>query len=629
MLILAIEAAQLWKSGIKSYHALLRSKRQLFWRDKVASEHGSPRSLWKSVKSLMGRGRDPSVSSTLSAQKLHDYLDSKVADVRHATDDSATPSFLIGSRSCAMNAFTTITPSSVFKAIMQLPNKFSASDPLPIKLFKICSDLLSPFVAFVFNLSLSTGVFPHLWKLTTITPIVKTGKTDLSSPASFRPIAKLHFLSKLLERFVSLQLRSYLDTHHLLPSQQSAYRHFHSTETAVLKVTSDIFQFLDNGNICLLSFLDFSAAFDSVDLSILSTRLSVSFGINGTALDWILSFVRNRPQSVSFGHANSILSMSTCGIPQGSVLGPLLFILYVSDIPSIVQRHNFKVHMYADDVLIYGACHSSSASSLSSRISLCLDDVILWCSSNRLLLNANKSQFLWCSSRPRLKSIPSFPIRIGQTLVSPVSYAKFLGVYLDSSLTFNTHTSKCVAACFSMLRQIRSIRHSVTHSLLLTLVSSLIIPRLDYCLSAFSGVSSSQICRLQSILNASARLLFKASRFTSITPLLLNLHWLPVKHRVHFRLATLVFLCRQRRAPQYLSSEFSDPAARARRPNLRSSNSGRVVQPRTHHPTLGGRSFPAAASRVWNSLPASMRLTDNVRDFKRQLKAHLLDTCFT
>jgi hypothetical protein len=457
---------------------------------------------------------------------------------------------------------------------------------------------------------------------------LKKGMTDSSTPASFRPIAKLPLLSKLIERIVSSQVRSYLNSHDLLPQEQSAYRPFHSTESAVLKVTSDILQFLDKGNLCLLTFLDFTAAFDTIDFSILCSRLAASFGIRGLVADWIRSFVCNRPHQVRLGSSTSSPSVSACGIPQGSVLGPLLFLLYASDIPAIIHSHKLRIHMYADDVVIYGSCSPSSAASLSSRISLCLDDVLRWCNSNRLLLNANKSQFLWCSSRPRVNSLSTSPIRIGSTSLTPATQVRFLGVYLDSTLSFHKHISNCVSTCFAILRLIRSIRSSVSFPVLRTLVSSLIIPRIDYCISCLSGVPSSQLSRLQSILNASARVLFGVSKFSSITPLLQDLEWLPIKYRIQYRLAILVFSCRSSNAPQYLSSEVNDLSARPCCPNLRSSNKGGVVQPRTCRPTLGGRSFPAASSKVWNSLPRALWQLDNVHTFKRQLKAHFLNVCF-
>lgn len=157
---------------------------------------------------------------------------------------------------------------------------------------KSCADLLSPFIAHLFNRSLSTGVFPMRWKNALVTPILKKGKSDLYSPASYRPISKLPLLSKVLERIVSSQLHKYLRSNNLLSVHQSANKPHHSTETSVLKICNDIFRSLDKGNLCLLALLDLSAAFDSVDHSTLFQRLNTSFGICWSVLGWIRSFRR-------------------------------------------------------------------------------------------------------------------------------------------------------------------------------------------------------------------------------------------------------------------------------------------------------------------------------------------------
>jgi len=167
-------------------------------------------------------------------------------------------------------------------------------------------------------------------------------------------------------------------------------------------------------------------------------------------------------------------------------------------------------------------------------------------------------------------------------------------------------------------------KHSIPSSYLITLVSSLVISRLDYCISALSGAPYSRLCRLQSILNASARLIFRASRYSSVTPLLRTLEWLPVKRRIDYRLAILAFSCHHRRAPSYLISDLSTRASQGCR-QLRSSQSRSVASVFTRHPTLGGRSFAASAARVWNSLPPILRLTDNPHAFKRELKSLFID----
>ena len=211
--------------------------------------------------------------------------------------------------------------------------------------------------------------------------------------------------------------------------------------------------------------------------------------------------------------------------------------------------HDLKLHIFADDVQIYASCAPADSSALSLRMSLCLDDLLDWCSSHRLALNPEKSQFLWCSSRQRRASIPSHPVRVGHVFVSPSACVRVLGVHMDSHLSFEVHVSRCLSSCFSMLRQIRSIKRSLTRPILVMVVTSLVLSRLDYCISVLGGISKLQIKRLQSILNASARLIFSSSRFSSVSPYLDSLNFLSVSSRIDFRLAILVHNCLQNKAP--------------------------------------------------------------------------------
>jgi len=160
-------------------------------------------------------------------------------------------------------------------------------------------------------------------------------------------------MSKIVEQLVCRRLVAYLNKHNFFPTLQSAYRKFHSTETSVLKVVCDALLAADRGEVTLLGFLDLSAAFDTVDHKILVDRRHVTYGLRGQALDWIHSFVSNRMQSVSFAGTQSIWSTILCGVPQGSVLGLLLFNLYAADVIAIAQRHGFQVHSYADNTQLY------------------------------------------------------------------------------------------------------------------------------------------------------------------------------------------------------------------------------------------------------------------------------------
>jgi hypothetical protein len=232
---------------------------------------------------------------------------------------------------------------------------------------------------------------------------------DVTDVKSYRPISNLTVLSKLLERLLSQQLATYLKDNRLLPDLQSAYRAHHSMETAVLKVLSDILLALDSGDLAVLTLLDLSAAFDSVDHETLLGRLQQSYGLEGTVFDWFRSYLSGRTQCVHSLSTKSAPSAVLHGVPQGSVLGPILFTLYVADMLQLVKLHQLHPHAYADDTQIYGFCRPSDTSALQQRVSECVDDVAAWMKANRLQLNHSKTEILWCSSQRRQYQIPNEP----------------------------------------------------------------------------------------------------------------------------------------------------------------------------------------------------------------------------
>jgi hypothetical protein len=199
------------------------------------------------------------------------------------------------------------------------------------------------------------------------------------------------------------------------------------------------------------------------------------------------------------------------GVPQDSVLGPILFLLYVADLPLLIRRHQLLPHFYADDTHIYGFCPPKP-------------EEISWMKCNRLQLNTSKTEVLWCSSNRRQHEIPTNDVRIADAYIHPVSSVRNLGVQFDSALSMSHHVSKTVCTCFAALRWIRSVRGSLSRKSL----PGLVIGRVDYCNSALSGVSDHLLNRLQSVLNAAARLVCSKRRHEHITPGLRELHWLRV-----------------------------------------------------------------------------------------------------
>ena len=244
--------------------------------------------------------------------------------------------------------------------------------------------------------SKSSGFVLSTLKEACITPIIKKPQLERTDIHNYRPISNISVISKLLERAVSSQLPEYLDDNNLMPPNQSAYRRSHSTETVLTAVFSDIISELDRGNLVLLSMLDLSAAFDCVDHDILLNRRNTSYGIRSISHQWLTSYLSSRTQSVRYNSSASPAEITHFGMPQGSVLVPLLIFLYTADLHLTATRHGFRSHYYADDSQLHISCSPDEALQCRTRERTikCIADINAFMRSNRLRLNPTKTDLL-------------------------------------------------------------------------------------------------------------------------------------------------------------------------------------------------------------------------------------------
>ena len=344
-------------------------------------------------------------------------------------------------------------------------------------------------------------------------------------------------------------------------------------------------------------------------------------GLSGTALQWFTSYLSNRRFCVSVNNYESSYSCVKYGVPQGSVLGPILFSLYMLPLGQIFLKHGVSFHFYADDTQIYLPLRPSDPSRLSS-LNDCLSDVKNWMSNNFLQLNSNKTEILVIGSQHMANQILPFlgPL---QDRVKPV--AKNLGIWFDGNLNFEHHVRKLVQSCFYQLRNISKIRHILSFRDAETIIHAFISSRLDYCNSLFTCLTQKSLHRLQIVQNSAARLLNKTSRYEHITPVLASLHWLPICWRIDFKLLLVTFKALHGLSPGYIF-DMLVPYSPTRA--LRSAGKGLLTIPESRLATKGDRSFSVLAPKLWNALPEQIRLADTVPSCKSLLKTHLYRKAF-
>ena len=399
----------------------------------------------------------------------------------------------------------------------------------------------------------------------------------------------------------------------------------HSTETALLSVIDELLSNNDKRLVSLVALLDLSAAFDTIDHNILLLRLQHTFGFNGTVLDWFSSYLTCPIQTVCIDNVMSKPSPLSFGVPQGSVLGPVLFSLYTQPLSDVIETHNCSFHKFADDTKI--SQHGSPESFMSTQetVQSCICDVLSWMNSNKLKLNPEKTEAMISGSKHRLRQIPSSSMSVNGSSIPYLSSVKYLGVTLDSTLTMERHVSSVCRSTFLALRRISSIRSFLSVKSTATLVHASITSRLDYCNSSLSGIPSEQLSRLQRVQNSAARLIMKKRKRDHVTPLLKQLHWLPISFRIQFKLAVLAFRFFDNSLPVYLSRSLSlyQPSR-----TLRSSSERFLIVPSTSLKSTDSRSFSSSVPKVWNSLPAHLRNLTSLSLFKSRLKTYLFKLAF-
>uniref|UniRef100_A0A8C2FL91 Reverse transcriptase domain-containing protein n=1 Tax=Cyprinus carpio TaxID=7962 RepID=A0A8C2FL91_CYPCA len=351
-------------------------------------------------------------------------------------------------------SFKLVTLHDVTTLLDKLKPAYGHSDVLLPSLFKQVFDSIGPCVVEMINTSLLTGVVPDFFKHAIVEPVLKKPSLDPLKPINYRPISKLPFMAKILEKVVAEQLNTFLEINDIFDKYQSGFRKKHSTETALVKVSSDILMSADSGKHTVLVLLDLTSAFDTIDHNIMLDKLQDLLGISGSVLKWFSSYLTGRSFSVFINQIMSDTVGLSSGVPQGSVLGPILFLLYILPLGQIIsQFQDVSYHLYADDIQLYCSFKPTELYKLSSLIN-CLSKIKKWLNDNFLILNSAKTETLIIAPE---QSIPQIKQHIGALGSSVQPSLRSLGVVFDAAMSLEKHSKQLIKNCFFQLRNISKI----------------------------------------------------------------------------------------------------------------------------------------------------------------------------
>lgn len=502
--------------------------------------------------------------------------------------------------------FSRVSPEDVVESFLSIKSKAVGLDDLHPTFLNAILPVILPFVTHLINTILTKSLFPSQWKVSKVIPIPKNND-------EFRPISILPFISKVAERLMHRQITTYLRNSDFLSPKQYGFRANHSSTSAIIDVVEQTRKALDENKVTFLVLLDYSKAFDTIDHSIMCSKLLRRFNFGTEAVQLLYSYLTGRRQAVAAGGCVSELLSLERGVPQGSILGPLLFSAYINDLPLILSH--CETRMFADDVQLIKHCHLGLIEDCVESINTELKTIFEWSSNNGLLLNPNKTKCLVISKT--LLDLSYFPVlELNGTPVEYVDKAKNLGVYFNRTLTWNDHINAVVGKSYGVLRNLSVSKKFIPLNTRKMLVKSLVVPILTYGCEVYCNSDAASTRKLNVVFNNAIRYIYGLGRYCHISNYSKNLFGVTFENYLKIKTLTSLFNIIQTQKPPYLFHQ------------IRFSNSHRNEQlliPRFSCLT-SERQFFINGIRLWNALPREIRRTELLVVFKRSLFALFAST---
>jgi Reverse transcriptase (RNA-dependent DNA polymerase) len=509
-----------------------------------------------------------------------------------------------------------VTISELYTVIQSLKaNKSSGADGISAQLIKDNVYYLCEPLVYLYNLSLMKGVVPDALKIAKIIPIFKKG--DIHLACNYRPISLLSVFNKILEKIVYKRLFDFFLKHKILYKHQFGFRKNHSTSLALLEIVDSCYSNIDVNNKILGIYFDLQKAFDTVDHNILLHKL-YNYGIRGYMFNWIKNYLTNRKQFTVINNVSSRLGDVVCGVPQGSVLGPLLFLIYINDISRAVPGDRLK--LFADDTNLF--IFGPDTSELELIANDCLKKMETWFVTNKLSLNIEKTCYTLFTSNNKTSNNIALNLFINNQRIAKVASCKYLGVIIDESLKWNEHIEYICKKLIKFTSIFYKLKDILPVACLSKLYYAFIYPHILYGIEVYANASKSVLDKLCKLNNKLLRILLRKKLATPVIDLYVAMNILPIPILHEMQLLVFIHKCTFHKyiLPEIFINYFVQNNV-IHDHNTRRKFGLHVISVKS---TFGQRCSLYRGSKLWNSLPDCLRLSSSVAVFKKNLKLYLL-----
>ena len=602
--------------------------KQNYYKEILNQYRNDSRKIWSTLNTLIGKTRNKNDISDMFkidgkcytdpdfiSNKFCEYFTNIGAKFASMIESPNTPYQTYLKNKSQPSFFMEPTdPGEVQQIITSLKPKNSAGhDNISSKVLKYLKTSISIPISHIINKSLISGKVPQNLKLAKIIPIYKA--KEKTSMNNYRPISLLPSVSKLLEKIVHYRLYKFLKKQNILYSRQYGFRPSHSTSDAVTTFVADIMTSLEDGKYSTAVLLDLSKAFDTIDHNILLRKMHF-YGVRGVALEWFKSYLSDRSQYVAYRDTHSKYYRVTCGVPQGSVLGPLLFIIYTNDLPNSLA--NSKSILFADDTTIYNS--SSDIQSLITSTEIDLLKVADWFRANKLSLNVSKTNFVMFCPKRKSKFHEINTIKLGDEIIQRVNNAKFLGMHIDDELLWHTHISHVSRKLSSGIYLLNAVKRTLTIPNMKQLYYSLIHPHLTYGVTLWGSAFKYELNKIIKAQKKAIRNICKAQYNEHTDPLFKKLQIPKLTDLYKIQVSNFMFKYTTGTLPHPLLHLFTSNTAIHIHDTRHQHDP--VSRASVSRSDLMTRSILYQGPKIWFETPSHIKNSTSFNSFKRKIKQH-------